>query len=165
MVFHTFTHTIPAAYSLLPDRMQSAEATAMLLAIGMQESRFEARRQLPKGPARGFWQFERGGGVVGVLEHSSTAPLAAKVLDSLRYPLTVDDVACHAAIEHNDVLACCFARLLLWTLPDALPKRLEPERAWHQYIRAWRPGKPHVQTWPANFALAWSIVSPDVINT
>ena len=48
----------------LPDRMLSDEAVTMMLAIGYQESRFEHRRQI-RGPARGFWQFEHGGGVVG----------------------------------------------------------------------------------------------------
>src|SRR5690606_35531315 len=57
------------AYALLPSRMDSDRATVMLLAIGLQESRFEHRRQI-KGPARGFWQFERGGGVRGVMTHS-----------------------------------------------------------------------------------------------
>lgn len=162
MTFHTYAHTIPAAYSLLPERMQSPNATAMLLAIGLQESEFAARRQLPKGPARGFWQFERAGGVVGVLEHRSTAHAIKKVLEALQYPVSSDSYTCHTAIEHNDVLACCFARLLLWTLPTALPGRLEIEVAWDQYLDAWRPGKPHVETWPDNFAMAWSIVSPEL---
>lgn len=160
MTYRTFAYTIPAAYTLLPDSMRSVEATAMLLAIGLQESKFTARRQLPQGPARGFWQFERGGGVLGVMTHPSTARAAAKVLDGLRYPSALDDGLVHTAIEHNDVLACCFARLLLWTLPDRLAGRHAPDVAWHQYQRAWRPGKPHVATWPNNYAVAWGIVEP-----
>src|SRR5690606_38643231 len=66
------------AYALLPSRMDSDRATVMLLAIGLQESRFEHRRQI-KGPARGFWQFERGRGVRGVLTHPATAALAREV--------------------------------------------------------------------------------------
>src|SRR5688572_12878990 len=51
---------IPAAYDLLPLHMASVEATAMLLAVGWQESdSFRARAQYEGGPARGFWQFER----------------------------------------------------------------------------------------------------------
>lgn len=161
MIYHTFAHTIPAAYRLLPDRMQSPEATALLMAIGLQESNFEARRQMPKGPARGFWQFERGGAVVGVLEHGTTKKHAAKVLDFLRYPLTIDSYGVHTAIEHNDVLACCFARLLLWTLPDSMPRRLEVDIAWGQYVSAWRPGKPRPQTWPENYDIAWKLVQPE----
>ena len=37
---------ITEALSLLPDRMASDEAIVMLLAIGLQESRFQHRRQL-----------------------------------------------------------------------------------------------------------------------
>lgn len=158
MIYHTYAHTVPAAYSFLPEAMRSSEATAMLLAIGLQESKFSARRQLPKGPARGFWQFERGGGVYGVMNHRSTARHATRILDSLRYQKGMDDYKVHAALEHNDVLACCFARLLLWTIPSALPKRGDLDLSWGQYLAAWRPGKPHVATWPEHFDLAWSIV-------
>lgn len=160
MTFLTFAHTIPAAYHVLPERMASPEATAMLLVIGLQESKFAHRRQV-RGPARGLWQFERGGGVAGVLTHRNTAHTIRNVLEALRYPADMDDYKCHTAIEHNDVLACCFARLLLWTLPDALPGRLEVERGWSQYLRSWRPGRPHMETWAGNYSLAWALVSPD----
>lgn len=56
---------IDPALSLLPERMRSKEAVVMLLAIGLQESRFVHTYQLvqgkpgAKGPARGWWQFER----------------------------------------------------------------------------------------------------------
>ena len=161
MTYLTFRHTIPAAYSLLPDRLRSPEATVMLLAIGLQESKFAHRRQMPKGPARGFWQFERAGGVEGVLNHASTGKTIRNALEGLRYRSTMDAYQCHTAIEHNDVLACCFARLLLWTLPDALPGRLDVEKGWAQYIKAWRPGKPHISAWPENYAMAWSLVDPE----
>ena len=57
------------ALALLPAAMNTPQARCMLLAIGLQESRFVHRRQIG-GPARGFWQFERGtrtsrGGVWG----------------------------------------------------------------------------------------------------
>lgn len=61
---------IPAAARLLPGVAFTPEAKVMLLAIGLQESRFEHRRQI-KGPARGFWQFEAGGGTAGVLRQRS----------------------------------------------------------------------------------------------
>jgi hypothetical protein len=62
----------------------------------------------------------------------------------------------YSAIEHNDVLAAVFARLLLWTVPGRLPGRAEPVRAWNQYLSAWNPGKPHEETWAPLFELAWS---------
>lgn len=52
---------------LLPAKMDTPKARVMMLAIGMQESRFEHRKQIG-GPARGFFQFEEAGGVRGVLK-------------------------------------------------------------------------------------------------
>ena len=55
----------------------------MLLAIGLQESRLTHRRQIG-GPARGLWQFERGGGVAGVLRHAASRDHALSVCDARR---------------------------------------------------------------------------------
>ncbi|MCV6902125.1 MAG: hypothetical protein NTT76_05400, partial [Achromobacter xylosoxidans] len=60
---------ISPALALLPAGMDTQAAHVMLLAIGLQESRFTHRQQIG-GPARGFWQFEKGtrasrGGVWG----------------------------------------------------------------------------------------------------
>lgn len=139
---------LPAAMQLLPARMDSLEARAMLMAIGLQESRFLHRRQVG-GPARGFWQFEAGGGVRGVLEHQATRPLVGPILQLLRYePHEVYD-----ALADNDVLAAVFARLLLWTHPGPLPR--DATGAWGYYLAIWRPGKPHRETWDALYAEAW----------
>lgn len=140
--------------SILPERMDSPEARAMLFAIGMQESRFMHRRQI-RGPARGFWQFERGG-VRGVLKHPASRSTAESVCSFLNYPADAEVV--HAAIEHNDMLACAFARLLLWRLPERLPMGDNAAEAWCQYIDTWRPGKPHRQTWDAFYTQAWEAV-------
>lgn len=158
-VYYTHKYTVPAALALLPGRMTTPSAKAMLLAIGMQESRFDNRVQLPNGPAHGYWQFEKGGGVRGVLGHASTAPIIVHVLQTLNY--RANEAECYAAISHNDVLACVFARLLLWTVPGALPIPSDPQRAWLQYLNGWRPGKPHPQTWPAFYAEAWRIVTEE----
>ncbi len=148
--------TLPAAYALLPARMQSPEATAMLLAIGLQESRFRVRRQLGNGPARGFWQFERGG-VLGVLKHAASAPHVQPLLKALCYPPDPDG-GVYGLLEHNDVLAAGVARLLLWTDGKALPRRGDAEGGWQTYYRNWRPGKPHPATWAAFYADAWARV-------
>lgn len=156
MTAFLYTFILPAAFALLPPAMGSKEAEAMLLAIALQESKAKHRRQLAGGPARGFWQFEQNG-ITGVLIHArSHQPLMA-ALDGLRYPLATP-YGLYLAVEHNDVLACIFARLLLWTLPAALPGRTEPDKAWHQYMLTWRPGKPHADTWAENFAKAWEAV-------
>lgn len=135
-------HTLPAAYSLLPRAMDSDAADVMLLAIGLQESRFKHRRQI-RGPARSYWQFERGGGVVGVLDHPSTKTRAESVCHALDYE--ADSNVVYEAMGHNDVLAACFARLLLWTHPEPIPR--DHRAAWNYYLSLWRPGKPHPDSW------------------
>lgn len=124
-------------------------AKQMLLAIGGQESGFAARRQGGGGPARGFWQFEKGG-VGGVLEHRASQRAARLTCEALLVPPAVDAV--HAALEQNDLLACAFARLLLFTDPAPLPG--EPDQGWLVYARCWRPGKPRPADWPENWRAA-----------
>lgn len=158
-------HIIPAAYAVLPPVMQSTEATAALLATGLQESKFLERRQVGGGPARGLWQFERGGGIKGVVTHPDTRDYLRAALVALRYEKAIGQtVLLYQAIEHNDVLACVFARLNLWWLPSRLPGCDAPNEGWRQYIQAWNPGKPHRDTWNDNYALAWSIVDPPAVT-
>jgi hypothetical protein len=78
---------------------------------------------------------------------------------------SADDRGIHLAIEHNDILAACFARLLLWTDPRLLPQG--PERAvdgWAQYLATWRPGKPHAATWGGHFSTAWASDLPGTVR-
>lgn len=145
----------PDTFKLLPSRMDTIPARAMLLAMGLQESRFEHRVQIG-GPAHGFWQFEAGGGVKGVLNHAATKPLILPICSVRNVQPTVS--ACYEAIVNDDVLACAFARLLLYTVPGILPTQDEPQKGWDQYIDGWRPGKPHRETWDAFFNQAWTEV-------
>jgi len=143
---------IDDALDLLSPRMDSPEARVLLRAIGFQESGFKSRRQYGNGPARGYWQFEAGGGVIGVLSHHSTAT-RARIVCSLRGVMPiVPDV--HAALEFDDVLAAAFARLLLWTDRAPLPALGDQAGAWEYYLRTWRPGKPHADRWADNYARA-----------
>lgn len=153
---HTLDTIIAPALRILPPMMTSDAAKAMLLSIGMQESRLTHRKQIG-GPARGLWQFERGGGVAGVLRHPRTQGHAATVCWRLGNAGTTASV--YHGLQSDDVLACCFARLLLWTLPGALPARADVQGAWDQYIAAWRPGKPHRHTWDDFYREAWEVVS------
>lgn len=149
---------IPAAYSLLPAKMNSPEATAFLLCVGLQESDFAARKQGGGGPARGLLQFEKPG-IRGVATHERTRAFLKSALAALQYSASVGQTAeLHAAVEHNDVLMMVFGRLLLYTLPARLPRRDEPDRAFHQYLESWRPGKPRPNDFPTNYARAWDLV-------
>ncbi len=144
--------------SFLPVEMNTPAARAMLFAIGMQESRFEYRRQnlspYGYGPARGFWQFEKGG-ISGVMLHNASREHIVNVCKDLVIYIESDFSTVYEAIAYNDPLACCFARLLLWTLPGDLPEMNEPQKGWDQYLAAWRPGKPHPESWKSYFNTAW----------
>lgn len=157
---YLFRRVIPAASDLLPDKMRSPQAAAMLLAITLQESGAAHRRQVG-GPARGFWQFERAG-VAGVRQHPATHDHLDAALRTLCYAPTTTTAVLQSAIADNDVLACVFARLLLWTLPDALPGSDDPDEGWRQYLAAWRPGKPHPGPWAERYRTAWGIVNAAV---
>ncbi len=136
--------TITPGLLLLPARMDGRGARLMLLAIGLQESRFQYRRQI-KGPARGFWQFEKNGGVRGVLTHATTKAAAIGVCRERS--VGPNESAVHAALEKDDLLACAFARLLLYSDPRPLPAPGEVANSWDCYLRNWRPGKPHRGSW------------------
>lgn len=164
---YVINHVLPAAFSLLPPQMDSRPARAMCVAVCLQESGFKFRRQIGSyteagapvyGPARGWAQFELGG-TEGVLEHHSSRASAAAVLDILGYrQASARDV--HVALEHNDVLALAFVRLLLWTDPRLIPQDVgHASDGWLQYLSCWRPGKPKATTWQQHFADAWTATS------
>ena len=148
---------IPAS-KLLPS-MDSPKARILMLAIGYQESRFEHRRQIG-GPARGFWQFESGGGVRGVLTHKASAYDAAKICHARGVGSSTKEV--YERLEHDDSLACCFARLLLWTDHRPLPMIGDVEGSWDYYIRNWQPGKPHRKTWDDMYQRAHNLMMADL---
>lgn len=124
----------------------SPQAQVQSLATGLQESRFTARRQMGMGPAMGFWQFERGGGVKGVLNHATSKAKALTLCQARGVEATPMGV--WLALENDDVLAAGFCRLLLLTDPRPLPAVTDTEGGWACYLRNWRPGKPHPETWP-----------------
>lgn len=143
------SEVLEEALALLPAKMDSVRARVLMLAIGLQESRFTHRRQVG-GPARGHYQFERGGGVRGVLTHPESKVHALRICRRRGVPVGVPGAldATYRALEKDDILAACFARLLLWTDAAPLPAVEDVDGAWAYYLRTWRPGKPHPHTWP-----------------
>lgn len=154
------SYPLKGAMAILPKTMDSPEAKAMVIAICLQESKLQARKQVG-GPARGYAQFEQGGGVTGVFNHPTTAATTKVVCAALDVAPTI--VGIYTALEQNDILAAAMARLLLWTLPNPLPGKTNPEAGWQQYTLAWRPGKPHRETWDMNYLHAWNAVEADEI--
>lgn len=145
----------PAMWKLLPDKMNSREAKAMMLAIGMQESRFIFRHQ-QTGPAGGFWEFEEAG-VRGVMGHPASRGLASDILSTMSYAPTVAMI--QDALDHNDILAAVMARLLLWTHPAPLPREGEYGKAYSYYLTLWRPGHPRPETFPPFYQEAWRLLN------
>lgn len=151
---------IDPALKLLPEMMDSPAARIQLLTTGRQESRFLHRRQIilvadkqsgemvpkPLGPAKSFWQAERGGGMVkGVRTHPATRDLARTLYAARK--VRPNDTAIWNAIENDDVLAAGLARLLLWSDPHPMPAIGDWQDAWRLYLRTWRPGHPREETW------------------
>ena len=149
---HARDRIIGQAYrEVLPGKFASREATVMLLAIGLQESRF-AHRQQVGGPARSFWQFERGGGVVGVLNHASTR-IHSRAACVIRSTMATPDAVYRRMLD-DDLIGCAFARFLLYTDPRPLPEIGDVKGSWDYYKRNWRPGKPHRHTWDSLYRQA-----------
>lgn len=147
---------LPALHRL-PQPLSATEATVMLLAIGGQESGFRTREQIG-GPAHGLWQFEKGGGVRGVLKHRASAGWARTLCDQFGVPAT--EAAVYWALPENDELAAGLARLLLWTDPLRLPAIGDEQGAWDYYVRNWRPGKPHRDRWAEHYTAAVRAAAP-----
>lgn len=153
---------------LLPSRFDTVAARHQLISISGQEADLrhrwqvvDANRPNVRGPARGLWQFELGtersrGGVWGVYLHPASRPW-------LEHACGVAGVAFNPravwlALEANDGLACAVARALLLTDPRPLPGPGQVQAAWDCYNRNWRPGKPHPDDWPDNYARATRIM-------
>ena len=130
-------------------------ARHIMVTIAGIESACLHRRQIPVAHAKGLWQFERGGGVAGVLQHRATRGHIVGPLERRGLPAPDQSGAALAAwnaLEHDDVLAAIFARLLLLSDPAPLPSN--PDAAASLYLRTWRPGKPHINQWLNEWRLA-----------
>lgn len=143
---------ISPGLALLPIAMDSVKARVQLLSITLQEDPRQLRRQMGNGPARGLWQFERGGGVKGVMGHHATTGHAHRLC--AERGVEWDARAVWTRLETDDLLACGFARLLLYSDPKPLPAVDDAEGGWDLYMRTWRPGRPHPEKWPANHEAA-----------
>lgn len=146
---------VPTFQHLLPGKFDSQQARVLVLAIMIQESGLRTRQQ-DGGPARGLAQFEQAGGIRGVLEHPASRPYARAVCGLRAVAPVSSDV--YAAFLSDDLLACAFSRLLLWTDAAPLPAMGDAEGAWAYYVNNWRPGKPRPSDWPANYAAALEAV-------
>jgi len=156
------SEVIIPSFSLLPLKMHSAKAVVLQAAIGGQESGYRVRDQIDRngadvtGPALGLWQFEKNGGVKGVMSFAGTQEIAKYVCETRGVDFDFRKV--WLALETDDILASAFARLLLWTDTAPLPLIGDAESAWRYYLRTWRPGKPHHSRWQDNYNAAITAV-------
>lgn len=146
------TKILSPGLAMLPLAMDSGKARVQLLAMTLQEDPKQLRRQMGNGPARGLWQFERGGGVKGVMGHHATTGHAHRLC--VERGVAWDAAAIWARLEFDDLLACGFARLLLYSDPKPLPAMDDAGAGWDLYMRTWRPGRPRPEKWPGNHAAA-----------
>jgi hypothetical protein len=135
------------------------EAEVMVMAIAGQESDWDARKQYG-GPARSYWQFEEGGGVYGVLTHAASAGPIREICRAIDID-TVDTGTIYEAMAWSSFLGCSMARLLLYTDPAALPAVNDVSGSWDYYLRNWRPGAPHPETWPGVHGTAVALLRSD----
>lgn len=146
----TLKTDIAAGLALLPMHMDSPAASVLLYATSRQEN----PERLPKqvgGPAVGDYQFEKGGGVKGVMTHKASANLARAVCTARK--VTFDAGSIYQALKTDAILAAALARLLYYTDPKALPEVGDEAGSWALYLRTWRPGAYERQ--PAELRAKW----------
>lgn len=144
LILKTHNEIWKPAMNLLPEKMRTKKGDVIGLTIGLQESALVYRQQI-KGPARGLWQFEKGGGMRGVLTHPMTAGYAKEIQQERGHGVGVN--AAFDALDKDDIFAAAMARLLMWSDPFSLPEIDQSQRAWNFYLRTWRPGKPKPDKW------------------
>ena len=147
-----FATSIEPALAWLPPKMTSQAAMLQMGTTALQESRLEHRRQMGNGPARSFYQMERTGMVLGLLKHPQAEVRSLAIAACNWRGVEPDSLAVWNAIEHDDVFASTLARLGYWADPLPLPAVGQVDAAWLCYLRNWRPGKPHPETWPTYYA-------------
>lgn len=123
--------------ALLPPQMGICPARVLMYAISLQENPQRYEQQVG-GPARGDYQFEKGGGVKGVMTHAASRTMAREVCRARG--VAFDAEAIYQAIGRDPILAAALARLLIWTDPKPLPAATDEQGAWDLYLRTWRPG-------------------------
>lgn len=143
---------IKPGLDFVPAKLRGAPGQVMVLSIFQQESGLEHRIQQPNGPAKGLGQFERGGGVRGVMNHPASMDMAQSACRALDVPW--DEKTIYDQLQFNDYLAVVFARLLLWTDKSPIPTLGDAEASWQYYVRNWRPGKPHREKWNGYYTRA-----------
>lgn len=147
----TLKADISAGLALLPEKMNSEDAAVLLYATSRQENPQRLAQQVG-GPAVGDYQFEKGGGVKGVMTHSASVDYCRAVCNARK--VAFDASSIYQALKTDAVLAAALARLLYYTDPKAMPYAGDELAHWQLYLRTWRPGAYERQ--PAELRAKWS---------
>lgn len=144
----TLKSDIEAGLALLPDTLRSIDAKVQVYATSIQENPTRVPRQLikkdgnlqPVGPAAGDYQFEKTGGIRGLVNFKS--PRLQQMLDHVcaERMWGKNEDTLFGAVQVDPILAAALARLLYFTDAGALPKAGAEQYAWDVYLRTWRPG-------------------------
>lgn len=132
----------------------SDNARVIELAIAGQETDWKYRLQMNGGPARSYWQFEKGGGLAGIMKLFPAK--VSSLCNGFDIPYNMDII--FEAMAWHDPLAAGLARILLWSDPRKLPEVGDEKGAWQYYLDTWRPGMPHPEKWAAVYAQSLSLV-------
>lgn len=133
----TLKTDVAAGLALLPAKMDSLEASVLLYCTNRQENPKRLPQQVG-GPAVGDYQFEKGGGVKGVMTHHASADLARAVCTARK--VSFDAGSIYQALKTDPILAAALARLLYYTDPKRMPDAGDEAGTWALYLRTWRPG-------------------------
>lgn len=133
----TLKTDIAAGLALLPAKMDSLEASVLLYCTNRQENPKRLPQQVG-GPAVGDFQFERGGGVKGVMTHHAVKDLTRAICNVRK--VSFDAGSIYQALKTDAILAAALARLLYYTDPKAMPDVGDEAGTWALYLRTWRPG-------------------------
>jgi len=128
---------IESGLGLLPAAMRTAAAKVLLYATNRQENPKRLPQQVG-GPAVGDYQFEKGGGVKGVMTHHAVKDLTHAICNARK--VSFDAGSIYQALKTDPILAAALARLLYYTDPKAMPDVGDEAGTWALYLRTWRPG-------------------------
>lgn len=141
-------HTImPAAEWLGPvmgRRMDEPQRLVLALAIAIEETSLDHRRQVLKGgrygKGRSWWQNE--GGSQASIGRLMNHPTLSRPLKQLCIEQTIpwDLASIYEAVAWHDLLAAVIALLLIFSDAQPVPDVTDEYGMWGYYWRCWQPG-------------------------
>lgn len=125
----------------LPDHLNTVEAEAMLLAIGMQETKFELSNCV-NSDRMGFFRVSTRD-IIKLITIDWTSKLLLDIANGANKFIN------ELVLEDAHFCALC-ARLMLSITGESLPNlNSDPSESWNLYLKTWKPDNPKRETWDA----------------